>query len=90
LALKIYPNPVVNGSSVIEYDLPESATCNLTIMNIVGQTMGTVNLGQQSKGKHILSPGEIPVSLTSFSNGVYIIKMVSSIGNVVSEFMVAH
>lgn len=90
LAVRIYQNPVVNGSSVIEYDLPEAGTCSLTIFNIVGQTMGTVNLGQQDKGKHILSPGQISVSFSSFSSGVYIIKMVSSQGNAVSRFMVAH
>jgi 1,4-alpha-glucan branching enzyme len=90
LAVRVYPNPVVNGRSVIEYDLPEAGTCSLTIFSIVGQTMGTVNLGQQEKGKHILSPAQIPVSFTSFSNGVYIIKMVSSQGNAVSRFMVVH
>jgi 1,4-alpha-glucan branching enzyme len=90
LVVKIYPNPVVNGSSVIEYDLPQSATCSLTIVSIVGQTMGTFNLGQQSAGKHIISPRDLPVNLSSFANGVYTIKMVSSLGNVVSKFMVVH
>ncbi len=90
LAVRVYPNPVVNGSSVIEYDLPEAGTCSLTIFSIVGQTMGTVNLGQQDKGKHILTPNQVPVSFTSYSSGVYIIKMVSSQGNTASSFMVAH
>jgi hypothetical protein len=90
LAVKIYPNPVVNGSSVIEYDLPEAGTCSLTIFSIVGQTMGTVNLGLQEKGKHIISPDQIPVSFTSFSNGVYIIKIVSNQSKAVSRFMVVH
>ncbi len=90
LAIKIYPNPVVNGSSVIEYDLPQSATCSLTIVSMVGQTMGTFNLGQQAAGKHIISPRDLPVYLSSFANGVYTIKMVSSLGNVVSKFMVVH
>jgi hypothetical protein len=90
LAVKIYPNPVFNGSSMIEYDLPEAGSCNLTIFSSVGQTMGTINLGQQSKGKHILSPSALGVSLTSFSNGMYIIKMASNKGNVVSRFLVSH
>jgi hypothetical protein len=90
LAVRVYPNPVVNGSSVIEYDLPEAGTCSLTIFSIVGQTIGTVNLGQQDKGKHILSQSQIPISFTSFTTGVYIIKMISSQGNAVSRFMVVH
>jgi 1,4-alpha-glucan branching enzyme len=61
LAIKINPNPVVNNS-VIEYDLPQAATCSLTIISSVGQTMGTLNLGQQAKGKHIISPGQLPMN----------------------------
>jgi Alpha amylase, catalytic domain/Secretion system C-terminal sorting domain/Carbohydrate-binding module 48 (Isoamylase N-terminal domain) len=90
LALKIYPNPVVNASSVIEYDLPQAGTCSLMIISSVGQTLGTINLGQQTMGKHIISQSQLPVNLSSFSNGVYIIKMVSSQGNVVSRFLVVH
>ena len=75
IAVRIYPNPVVNGSSVIEYDLPEAGTCSLTIISIVGQTMGTVNLGQQDKGKHILTQVQIPISFTFFAKrGVLSLK----------------
>jgi Alpha amylase, catalytic domain/Carbohydrate-binding module 48 (Isoamylase N-terminal domain)/Secretion system C-terminal sorting domain len=90
LAVKIYPNPVVNNSSMIEYDLPEAGTCSLSVISSLGQTMGTVNLGQQVKGKHLITPWQVGVNLSSFANGVYIIKMVSSHGTVNSKFLVVH
>jgi 1,4-alpha-glucan branching enzyme len=90
LAVKIYPNPVVNNSSMIEYDLPEAGTCSLSVISSLGQTMGTFNLGQQVKGKHLITPWQVGVNLSSFANGVYIIKMVSSHGTVNSKFLVVH
>jgi hypothetical protein len=78
------------NNSVIEYDLPQAATCSLTIISSVGQTMGTLNLGQQAKGKHIISPGQLPMNFSALSNGIYILKMVSSQGTVVTRFLVVH
>ncbi len=90
LAIKIYPNPVFDNSSMIEYDLPEAGNCSLAIYSSVGQKMGSVNLGQQEKGKHLITPWQVGVNLSSFANGIYIIKMVSSKGAVKSKFLVAH
>ncbi len=75
---------------MIEYDLPEAGTCSLSVISSVGQTMGKVNLGQQAKGKHLITPWQVGVNLSSFSNGVYIVKMVSSQGTVNSRFLVVH
>jgi hypothetical protein len=90
LAVKVYPNPVVNNSSVIEYELPEAGNCSMYITDSQGQVMGSLNLGQQPKGKHILSPGMQPIHFASFSNGVYIIKIISNQGTAYARVLVLH
>lgn len=47
--LSVYPNPV-QQSSTVEYELPESGKVAITVMNITGQTIGTINKGFQLKG----------------------------------------
>lgn len=47
--LSVYPNPV-NGTSTVEYHLPESGNVMISITNFTGQKIGTVNRGFQLKG----------------------------------------
>jgi len=90
IAIKIYPNPVMNESSVIEYDLTEAGSCSISIVNGMGQMMGSFDLGQQQKGKHIISPGQLPVNISSFSNGVYTIRLISNKNVTHTRFLVLH
>jgi hypothetical protein len=88
LAIKVYPNPVVNNSSIIEFDLPEAGTCSIYIINSMGQVLGSSNLGQLQRGKHILSPGQLPVNIFNFSSDVYTIKIISNQGTAYTRFLV--
>jgi hypothetical protein len=45
----VYPNPV-NQQSTVDYELPESGKVSITVRNITGQNLGTVNRGFQLKG----------------------------------------
>ena len=35
LMIKVYPNPVVNDNSVVEYDLPEAGNCSVYILSLI-------------------------------------------------------
>ena len=88
VAIKVYPNPVVNSSSVIEYDLPSAETCSIYVINSVGQVMASANLGQVQEGKHILTPGQLGLGISGLPNGVYTIKILTSQGNAYTRFLV--
>jgi glycosidase len=88
VAIKVYPNPVANSSSVIEYDLPEAGSCSIYVVNSVGQVLASSNLGQVQKGKHILSPAQLGFSISNLPNGVYNIKILSNQGDAHYRFLV--
>ena len=88
LALKIYPNPVVNGGTYVEYDLPADGSCSLLIVNSMGQRMTSIDLGQQTKGKHVLQPGAFPFNLFAFPAGIYLMKIFSNGSSANARFMV--
>ncbi len=87
---KINPNPVASSSSVIEYDLPAQSNIGLSIFNFVGQNLGSFNLGQQPKGKHTISFGQLPFNIYSLKNGVYIMKISSTQSAANIAFVVLH
>jgi glycosidase len=88
VTIKVYPNPVANSSSVIEYDLPKAGSCSIYIVNSVGQVLASFNLGQAQKGKHILTPVQLGFSISNLPNGVYTIKILSNQGNAHYRFLV--
>jgi hypothetical protein len=88
LGVKVYPNPVINSSSVIEYDMPQSGTCSMYIVNDVGQVIASIDLGSVQQGKHILGSGQLRLGISNLPNGVYTIKMLSSQGNAFARFLV--
>jgi hypothetical protein len=75
--IKVYPNPILNGNSTIEYQLPEFGKTSLTVLNLAGQSLASVDLGIQPDGRHSLSMSQLPLDLSSLSNGYYVIKIVS-------------
>lgn len=88
--IKIYPNPVVNGSSLVEYQLPENGQTSVVLLNGMGQSLGSADLGLQAAGTHTLSMGQWPLPLSSLANGYYVLKMVSQGKSSQSAFMVVH
>jgi hypothetical protein len=88
VAARVYPNPVSNSSSVIEYDLPEAGNCSVYLVNSVGQVMAATSLGQVSSGKHLLTPAQLGISISNMPNGVYTIKILTDHGNAYTRFIV--
>lgn len=64
-----YPNPF-NPSTVIPYQLPESATVTLHIYNLLGQRVETLIDGQQSAGFHT-----VEWNANGFSTGLYFMNI---------------
>jgi hypothetical protein len=74
----IAPNPVLNSSSVITYTLSVSSDVDLGIYNMLGQRLGSYDLGTQATGTHTLSFNDLPFNTSALKNGVYILKLNSS------------
>lgn len=91
MGLKIYPNPVVSGGSmVITYQLPVAGTSSLAVYAISGQQIGIVNLGSQPAGSYMLQAGQLPVDPSLLPNGYYVLKLVSTAGTAHAPFLVLH
>jgi glycosidase len=88
VAVKVYPNPVSNSSSVIEYELPAAGTCSIYIVNDIGQLIASTNLGQVQQGKHILTAGQLGLRISGLPNGVYTIKILSNQGNAYTRLLI--
>jgi hypothetical protein len=88
VAIKVYPNPVSNSSSVIEYDLPEAGACSIYLINSIGQVIGSTTLGQVQPGRHLLTPAQLGISISNMPNGVYTIKILTDHGNAYTRLLV--
>ena len=65
-ALKLAPNPA-NEQSLLSYTLPRAANVTITVLNILGETMMTLETSHQAAGLHHTI---IPLSPT-LTSGVY-------------------
>ncbi|HTI12364.1 MAG TPA: alpha-amylase family glycosyl hydrolase [Puia sp.] len=88
--MKIYPNPVVNGSAILEYQLPEEGPTSVLVANMMGQTLGSADLGSQAAGPHTLRLAQLSLPLPSLANGYYVLKLVSQGRSSRSTFMIIH
>ncbi len=88
--IKIFPNPVVNSTAVIVYELPSAGHADLSIFNSMGQRMASVNLGDQPAGKHVLPVGQLPVNLFSLANGVYVMNVTCNRDKLHTVFVMQH
>ena len=64
-----FPNPF-NPSTLIRYDLPEIGIVTMTIYDITGREVRTLDLGIQRSGSH-----QIPFDGRGLSSGVYFYKL---------------
>jgi hypothetical protein len=76
-SIRIYPNPVVNNGSVVEYQLPEYGKTYVSVLNLVGQSLTTVELGAQPAGKYTLTLDQLHLSISSLAGGYYVLRIVS-------------
>lgn len=64
-----YPNPF-NPSTTISYTLPQSARVTLTVYNILGQRVSSIDLGTQSPGSR-----QAVFNASGLSSGVYFYRL---------------
>jgi PKD repeat protein len=69
-----YPNPF-NPSTSISYSLPQSATVELAIFNVLGQKIRTLTVGVQSAGDHTVEWDGTDESGLTVSSGVYFYQL---------------
>ncbi len=72
--LQNYPNPF-NASTTISYLLPITGEVNLTIYNLLGQTVRTLVQGRQSSGSYIIIWDGKNQDGSSVSSGIYFYKL---------------
>lgn len=77
----IYPNPLqTDGSLQVQAYLPPSSRSYITVSDMLGKTLQTIELGSQDSYSEV----KAPVSTEGLSNGVYMIQLHVN-GNVISD-----
>jgi len=66
---KVYPNPTT-GQTTIKYTLANASDLNVSVVDVTGKEVYSVNQGTQVAGSH-----EISFDAASFSNGVYYVTV---------------
>ncbi|HTQ65756.1 MAG TPA: alpha-amylase family glycosyl hydrolase [Puia sp.] len=75
LSLNIFPNPVISGSSSVRYQLPSEGRTTLSLFNMRGQKIYTVDNGIQSPGTYIMPMSQLPANISALSSGAYIMEL---------------
>jgi len=76
------PNPVTVSAS-IEFSLPATGYADLSVYDIAGRRITTIESGEMSEGQHLVQwqPGEV-------ASGVYFIRLTTQSGSVARQVMV--
>ena len=69
MALGAYPNPF-NPETTIRYSVPQTGEVNITVYNVRGQKVATLQNGQQSAGEH-----ELTWNASDQPSGVYLLRL---------------
>jgi hypothetical protein len=69
-SLNIYPNPVIDNSFYVEYDLMKYSNVRLYIYNVLGQSVFQENMGEQLIGSY-----KKEIVTDNFSNGFYFVSL---------------
>ena len=88
LSMKIFPNPVSGGGSVVEYFLPEDGNTSIAVFNFMGQRLCTFNQGEQTKGGYTYPMSQLPFNVSLLANGLYIMEIRSNQKKTHTVFMV--
>lgn len=65
-----FPNPF-NGTTTFKYTLPESADVEVTVYNVLGETIYRENLGEKERGIHYYKYNSV-----GNTSGIYIVRLV--------------
>ncbi|HTL80599.1 MAG TPA: T9SS type A sorting domain-containing protein [Bacteroidia bacterium] len=80
----VYPNPASDATNV-EVDLLNNDNISVEVYDMTGNLVSSSNEGQMSAGKH-----NIAVNTSSFANGMYFVKVISSNSVVTNKVTVSH
>ena len=81
--LKSFPNPANNEINV-SYNLVQSSTVKLEVINTLGEVMSSADKGQENLGKHSAS-----FDISTMSNGIYFINIMTNQGIGMIRFAVS-
>jgi glycosidase len=70
----VLPNPI-NSNAVLQYDLPENGKLNIAVLNMHGQTLGTLENGFKTKGKYTQNLNTNSFLCSNLASGVYLLKI---------------
>jgi glycosidase len=73
-ALFIYPNPV-GSNSVMVYEIPQTGRVNVSIWNMQGQRLGTLNAGIRPRGRHQVNLDHPSFNLGRAPAGNYVLVL---------------
>jgi len=71
-AVSAYPNPAGNELNIL-FKMPDVSNVSVSLINMVGQTVATQNIGKVSNGKAVFNTADLPAGMyiyTLNSNGV--------------------
>ena len=80
--MEVYPNPV-EDQGLIEYTLEKATTVDLSIYNMNGQSLKTLEEGQRTAGQHTVN-----FDVTDLESGAYIYKLQTNDGVSTGRLMV--
>jgi len=65
----VYPNPV-SDVAFLELNMGQAANVNMTVLNLLGQTVMTENLGNVAAGQR-----RVELNFTNLQSGVYLVSL---------------
>ena len=77
--INVYPNPVTNGQTVLNFKIQYAGLANVTIVNATGQVVMKKTVMVNS-GNNI-----VPLELNNLSKGLYLINLLSAGGRTLGE-----
>ena len=79
ITMRVWPNPS-SGSVALTYTLPTPERMRLEVVDALGRRVWNEALGHRSAGVH-----QIPLHLSRLSDGVYLLRLISGRGDVVTR-----
>lgn len=83
-SLSISPNPV-KGLTVLSFNLEQASDVKIELLNAEGKLMQTVFTGKRASGENTLD-----LNMTSYSQGIYFVKLSYGIKAKLAKFSVVH
>lgn len=83
-ALNLFPNPVNSGTSIFTYSLVENTNVQIELFNVFGACVKQMTIGNEVAGEHTVA-----MDFSTFSNGVYFIRLGAGESSQTIKFIVA-